>query len=175
MRRWRAQNKERIAASNRKYREKNRETCAAADREKRQQRPELYRALRRRWATANPDKVAVLRARQALARPGAAAARAAKWNLAHPEVMNAKTARRRAAKRRATPAWANQAEIKKLYEIAARRTRLTGFEWHVDHIVPLRHPLVQGLHVENNLQVMPAKWNLAKGNRHWPDMPGATP
>ncbi|CAB5178539.1 hypothetical protein UFOVP158_10 [uncultured Caudovirales phage] len=28
-----------------------------------------------------------------------------------------------------------------------------------------------GLHVENNLQVIPAESNIKKGNHFWPDMP----
>ena len=74
----------------------------------------------------------------------------------------------------ATPAWANQFFIEEAYDLARLRTQQkTGRsdEWQVDHIVPLQHPLVQGLHVEHNLQVIPAIHNQRKGNRVWPDMP----
>ena len=81
------------------------------------------------------------------------------------------TRRRQARKLNATPAWANQFFIEEAYDLARRRAACTGIEWHVDHIVPLQHPQVQGLHVEHNLQVIPASTNYSKGNRTWPGMP----
>lgn len=110
----------------------------------------------------------------------------AKWGKAHRDVTRAaarrytknnlpkfaaRNARRKAMKRQATPAWANKFFIEEIYDLAKRRTKATGIEWHVDHIVPLKHHLVQGLHCEANLQVIPAAQNNAKGNRYWPDMP----
>lgn len=41
----------------------------------------------------------------------------------------------------------------------------------VDHIVPISHPLVCGLHTEDNMQVVHMHYNNFKSNYFWPDMP----
>jgi hypothetical protein len=64
--------------------------------------------------------------------------------------------------KRATPSWANKFFIAEAYHIAKVREKMLGGKWHVDHIVPLRGKNVCGLHVEHNLQVIPAAVNLKK-------------
>ena len=98
-------------------------------------------------------------------------ARARAWNNAHPEVARAHLAKRRAKKKCATVAWANDFFVKEAYRLAELRTKMTGLKWEVDHIVPLQSRLVCGLHCEANLQVIPRSVNLEKSNFYWPDMP----
>lgn len=83
----------------------------------------------------------------------------------------ATTTKRRAGKLKATPRWANLAEIEKIYANSVQIATKTGRRMHVDHIVPLVHPLVCGLHCEANLRIIPAEKNLRKGNNWWPNMP----
>jgi len=73
-------------------------------------------------------------------------------------------AKRRAVKLQATPSWANLLDIERLYIVAAKVTKDTGVSHHVDHVVPLQGKNVCGLHVFNNLCIIPAKMNLQKGN-----------
>lgn len=80
-------------------------------------------------------------------------------------------ANHRAQKLNATPRWANEFFISEAYHLAKLRTKMLGYPWHVDHIVPLKSKFVCGLHVENNLQVIPAVDNFRKHNSYWPDMP----
>lgn len=88
------------------------------------------------------------------------------WREANPAKHCAKSNLRRANKINATPAWANHFFIGEVYDLARLRTKATGFVWHVDHIVPLKGKNVCGLHVEYNLQVIPAIENYRKNNSH---------
>lgn len=74
------------------------------------------------------------------------------------KLANAVQAHRKTSKLQATPPWANLEKIKQIYLNCPK-----GF--HVDHIIPLKGKNVRGLHVEYNLQYLPAVENIRKGNR----------
>lgn len=77
-------------------------------------------------------------------------------------------AKRRSVKLNATPDWLSESqkeEILNLYWLSQDLCRVTGEEYHVDHIIPLQGKLVCGLHVPWNLQVLPSDINFAKGNK----------
>lgn len=81
------------------------------------------------------------------------------------------TAKRRAAKLQRTPLWLTSDDhwmIEQAYELSALRTRIFGFPWHVDHVIPLQGKLVSGLHTPYNLQVIPAIENVSKANKYVP-------
>ena len=72
-------------------------------------------------------------------------------------------AQRRAAKKSATVDWSDK-KNKEIYKAARMLSLETGIEHHVDHIIPLVHEMVCGLHNEFNLQVLPWYENISKGN-----------
>jgi hypothetical protein len=100
------------------------------------------------WNKANPEKTK---------------ARVKAWMQANPDKGCAKATRYRAAKLNATPSWADHVAIGMIYR-AAEVIRTTGFDVHVDHVVPLQGKRVTGLHVHNNLRVIQANANRSKSN-----------
>lgn len=105
--------------------------------------------------------------------PNHAGAKAAKrkWKQDNPAKVRADTVKRRTAKMKRTPPWLTTEElwlIEQAYELAALRTKLFGFTWHVDHALPLQGKFVSGLHVPENLQVIPGIENVRKANRFVP-------
>lgn len=50
-------------------------------------------------------------------------------------------------------------------DLVVLRKQATGLKWQIDHMLPLRAKGVSGLHVGNNIAVIPASLNIAKSNR----------
>jgi len=168
------------------WREANLERAKAAIAKSKAAKPEKYKALQRShylrtkdirklykkgWDERNPGKSERMVSEWNKKNPDRRREISNNWRKRNPEKVNAVYARRRAAKLRAVPKWANHFFIREIYDLAKRRTQVLGYPWHVDHIVPLTSPLVCGLHVEHNLQVIPRSVNQSKNNRSWPDMP----
>ena len=132
---YKAENKEKIDLANKKYRENNKEKIAANG---------------SKWASANRNKI------------NAANKRYRKNNK---EKVNFLTSNGRARRFGATIYMTKEdkAKIAELYTIAQDATKLFGYGWAVDHIVPLNKG---GLHKLSNLQVVPMTWNRSKCDRN---------
>lgn len=85
--------------------------------------------------------------------------------------INSIAAKRHALKKQAIPVWADINLIEKFYSEAVTKTKQTGIEHSVDHIIPLNSNIVCGLHCQQNLRVIIHVENIKKGNRFWPDCP----
>ena len=108
----------------------------------------------RRWKS-NPENAA----KQYKKNQETQSARWKRWYSRNVPQQLAKFNEEKARKIQRIPAWADLNAIKNFY-----LNRPDGF--HVDHIVPLCGKNVSGLHVIENLQYLPAKENLSKGNRY---------
>jgi hypothetical protein len=123
------------------------------------------------WRNKNPHRVKQHNDTQYLKYPQQKelwAARAKRYASANKDKTNQKTKAYQAAKINRVPKWVDSEEmwlIQEAYDLAVKRTKLFGFSWHVDHIVPLRGKIVSGLHTIGNLQVIPGIENVKKANR----------
>lgn len=82
-------------------------------------------------------------------------------------IRNYHHAQRRTLKANAMPSWLSKEDKRKMrgmYFWAKFLGELHGEPYHVDHIYPIKHPEMCGLHVPWNLQVIPATVNLRKHN-----------
>jgi hypothetical protein len=163
---------------------KDLEARKAYQKEYAQRNKEKAYAKVKAWREANPEKWAEQNKRYAIKYPEKLVAKTIKWKINNPiravEIsrntrqknaarIQANKAKYRADKRKRTPKWVDSEElwlIKEVYDLAIKRTKLFGFSWHVDHIIPLNGKKVSGLHVINNLQVIPGKANLLKNNNY---------
>lgn len=79
-------------------------------------------------------------------------------------IYNANNAKYHAVKLQAIPLWYEKELIESLYKESSRLSKSIGIKHHVDHIVPLTHKLVCGLHCQANLQILTATENHQKYN-----------
>lgn len=137
------------------------------DNERRKELPksEASKAAGRRYYEKNKDLVKA----KAFARPVEDKRRyKSKFKIENPTLYKVLVNVRRRRHRQATPAWLTQEQrdaIKQLYIQAQKLTELTGVRYEVDHIIPISHDDVCGLHVPWNLQVIPKEENLKKSNK----------
>lgn len=122
--------------------------------------------LKRAWVECNVERKAALDREYAVKHPEKRIAARRKWAQSNPGVDKAVKAHNKAERSKRVPAWLSEEDkwlIAEVYALAALRTEMFGFTWHVDHVVPLKGKKVSGLHVPWNLQVIPWVDNLRKG------------
>ena len=72
---------------------------------------------------------------------------------------------------KATPPWCDLNHVWDIFLTAAIMRR-EGRDVQTDHMVPVNHPYVCGLHCPDNLRNIPSQENQRKSNNHWDDMRG---
>lgn len=81
--------------------------------------------------------------------------------------LYARVEKRRAAKIKRTPLWFGEFDrfvFEEAFDLAVFRLAATGVRHEVDHMLPLQGTKVSGLHVANNIQVVPVFVNRMKMN-----------
>lgn len=125
------------------WRQFQQERLNQKQRDWKKQNPELAKEINKSWVQRNPDLDKQIRQN---------------WINQNRDLVRASCNARRKKVKQHTPAWA---DIKKITEIYLNCPE----GYHVDHIIPLRGKNVSGLHVETNLQYLPATDNIKKGNK----------
>lgn len=153
------------------WRKKNPEKHRAAAKKYALENKEKVREYIKAWVDRNRKRVNRLNAEWRSRNQEKAKEMVRNWNARNRSVERARVRERQATKLKATPKWSIKFFVQEAYHLAELRNKATGFEWHVDHIVPIKSDIVCGLHAHTNIQVIPAKQNMSKGNYRWPDMP----
>ena len=149
-RQWRLNNKEKRKAQRDREYAKNSEKIKARSAEYRKNNPDTVKAAKQKWQEQNKEYIRQKR-RELYAK--------------NPTYFNAlSSARHKRLKQVCWDVELTQLVSQEAYRLCKLREAATGFSWHIDHIIPMNGKLVSGLHVWNNLDVIPAKINLKKNN-----------
>lgn len=147
---WAKENSEKKYESDKRWRLANQDKCNERNAAARAANPERNREYQRKSWYKNHEKN--------LERKRA-------YRKQKPELQLVYVRNRQTRQKNAMPVWANVENIKAVYRQCAWVTTVTGVKHHVDHYYPLKSDLVCGLHVEQNLRIIPAFDNLSKGNK----------
>jgi hypothetical protein len=155
------------------YKPKHGHNCAACNAEYqkayRQAKAQHIAESKKQWKLRNSAHVKAKDRAYAEEHPDRRAAARARWDARNPGVTSAAKSKNRAERIKRIPTWLSEDDkwmIAQAHDIAQLRTKLFGFAWHVDHVIPLKGKMVSGLHTPYNLQVIPAKANVSKNNRY---------
>ena len=150
---WKTKNPDKQKAAMRKWWENNKET---------------HNIRVKKWQSANKDKIKVLRTAWDKANPDKVKAKSLRWRAKNPDKVYAAAVESVCRRAKRVPAWLTPEDKKATratYSLAKELSKVYGFIWEVDHVIPLRGETVSGLHVPQNLQIIPKEINRAKRNK----------
>lgn len=142
--------------------------CKKSERRWRNENPGKKARCNAKWHANNADHVSEYKRRHAEDNREQYAANRKAWSENNGHVRRAAEHKRRAGKLNATPIWFGELDdfaAQEASDLCRLRAAATGFDWHVDHMIPLQAKEACGLHCAANLQVIPARLNVAKKNK----------
>lgn len=155
-------NRERILEQNRQWRAANRDATREQDKKEYAEKREEKLAWQKAYYLKNREDRLEWHRQYRLNNSGRLQAQR------KTEQGRAALAERQARRRTARMIWADREAIKSFYAEARSTTKDTGVAHVVDHVVPLVHPEVCGLHNEFNLMVRTREANARKNNNFVP-------
>lgn len=150
------------------YQERNRELIKQRTKDYYHANKEVCLTRTKQWVEKNKEYRSAQKREHAQRNAETISAKYKKYYEENYSRMLAKRNKQHADKLLRTPKWLTKDDhwiIEQAYELAALRTKLFGFPWHVDHVLPLRGKHISGFHTPANLQVIPGAENLRKTNK----------
>jgi hypothetical protein len=147
---WYEKNKEQALSIIGKWQQKNKDVVNTGTRDWRKNNPQSAKETHKRYYTTHKETKLQFNKL---------------WRERNKPLLQYYNSKRRAQIKRASVDWADIGKMIVIYEQSVSMSRETGIMYQVDHIVPLQHKLVCGLHWEGNLQILSKKENQHKGNQ----------
>lgn len=165
------------------FRERHREELREANRKRYHEDPEKHLMYARRYREKSKHKLSSIRKKSYRKNAEKRRAEAREWGLNNRDAINETRRKHYMENRHKVRAYNDlrQAEKKKrvpnyysefdefvhseCVSLVDERARLHGFDWQIDHCIPLMARKACGLHTGWNLQVIPRSLNAKKCNR----------
>lgn len=161
-------NREKIKIRQAKYREGNLEKVREMSRNSRAKHLERCKKSEARWYKDNKERKRQAGLKWVANNYERFKEKQKSWYKQNLDKYASYSAKRRSVKLKATPPWLTEEHFELIfsfYQEAKRLQSIDGIERQVDHIMPLIHEDLCGLHVPWNLQVLTAVENNKKGNK----------
>ncbi len=120
------------------------------------------------YRAANPEKELLKLQNWRASNPEKSRQQSRDWDSKNRGRRKAIKAKRRANLLNATPNWVKDSDLDPYYFQAVELSHFLGISMEVDHIHPLTHDDICGLHIPANLQIIPLKQNRKKSNKFTP-------
>jgi len=166
--RWYADNRDKVLATRARYRADNPDKVRDKDARWRSENLGKHREAQARYRSENTEKVVESQRKYRVENSEKFRETTARWRAENSDKIAQNSVLRRTRIQQACVPWADQEAIAEFYKLRDKLTEKTGIPHHVDHVIPLKSQFVCGLHVHNNLRVIPAVENRKKHNRFVP-------
>jgi hypothetical protein len=146
-------------------RERNPEQHRQRQNRFKERNPEKKKAYQKKYSENNKEKAVEWYLKDKEKNPDKYKERNRKAYIKHKDNFYKNCVLYRRRSRQSTPKWEDGSRFSELVGLAREMRDATGFDWDIDHCIPLKAKNASGLNCFNNLQVIPASMNRKKGNR----------